>query len=114
MGTINTILAFLIIATIAGTLGALGMNGFMRVITMRQPVQVNMIEALASLFTGTLEKAMLVGSLIHLASGIAFGFVYTLLFVALGIEHLPASLFLGSGFGFFHGLIVAYALMFYV
>jgi len=49
-----------------------------------------------------------------LASGVVFGMVYTLLLMAIAPGSVAGSLFICVGFGFFHGLIVSYMLMYYV
>lgn len=107
-------LQYLMVSAVAGVAGAFAMNGFMRLVTRSGEVEVNMIEALASLFTGRLDNALRVGTAIHLGSGVFFGLVYALLMIWIQPGGLPRTLFLGLGFGFFHGLLVAYFLMFMV
>ena len=114
MHSVTFIFYFLIFSIIAGILGALAMNFFMRWMSSITDQKFDMIEALGTLITGSEEGASRVGNWAHLISGIFFGMIYTLLMVAIKPHGLPLSLFLGLGFGFIHGLIVSYLLMFYI
>ncbi|WP_269523933.1 hypothetical protein [Coraliomargarita parva] len=96
-----------------GVIAAHCMTGFMRVVSTKFSKRVDMILALGSYFTKSLRNAASVGRLIHSIAGIAYGIAYVLIMRAMGALVLPYSLFLGIGFGFFHGLIVSYMLMFY-
>jgi len=103
---------FLLCSIFAGALGALAMSWSMRVISgLGGGDEVDMVKAIGSFFTGRREHATRTGLLIHLGSGTAFGLVYGLLFAATGITELPQVLALGIGFGFLHGLGMAYSLM---
>jgi len=93
-------------------LGAFAMNLFMRKVSSAYSRRVDMTRALGSYFTGTLENANLVGTIIHSVAGILFGIIYVVIFNAIDGLRLPYSIFLGIGFGFFHGLITSYCLMF--
>lgn len=105
---------FIFITPIAGIAGALSMSFFMYVVSVRLlHTPVNMIEAVGSLVTGSMDHAKRVGMIVHLASGIYFSFIYTALFMGMNTQGLPITFFAGLGLGFFHGLIVAYGLMFY-
>ena len=46
-------------------------------------------------------------------AGVIFGIVYFVVMHAMGALVFPYAIFLGIGFGFFHGLIMSYGLMFY-
>lgn len=98
-----------------GVVAAWGMNQFMaRVGKTGEGDSIDMIKALGSFYSGKLEGSERLGTLIHLASGLIFGLIYGLTLLAIGMVHLPQSLFLGLGFGFLHGLIVCYALMIFM
>jgi hypothetical protein len=96
---------------LAGLAGAAMMNGFMRTISARFSQRVNMIAALGSLLTGKVDKANLVGSVVHAASGAFFGVVYLFLLNLTSISFVPALAAMGLGLGFIHGLVVSYGLM---
>jgi len=107
-------LGTVILGSVGGLAGAFAMNGFMRAVSAKFGKKVDMTEALGSFITGRLDNAKPVGSCVHGASGIVFGIVYCLLFAAMGAAHFPYSFFVGIAFGFFHGLLVSYGLMFLV
>jgi hypothetical protein len=99
---------------LAGMAGAFAMNFFMRAVSAQFSRRVDMVRALGSLVTGKLEGAQRVGTTIHTLSGLFFGAVYFVLFALIGFEAAPRSALLGLGFGFLHGLVVSYGLMFVV
>jgi len=88
------------------------MNLFMRSVSSAYSKRVDMLVALGSYFTGTVDNAATIGSVIHGLAGIAFGVVYFLIMNAMSALIFPYALFLGMGFGFFHGLVMSYCLMF--
>jgi len=88
------------------------MNLFMRQVSSAFSKRVDMTRALGSFFTGKLEGSESVGTWIHSAAGILFGTIYFLIMHLMGALNFPYALFLGLGFGFFHGLVTSYALMF--
>jgi len=69
-----------------------------------------MVVAVGSLLTKSKENARLVGMFMHAISAIAFGIVYTLLLMAVGMTGWPAALFSGALLGVFHGLVVSLSL----
>lgn len=106
---------FLVFSIFSGTLGALSMSAAMRGLSrLGGGDEVDMVQALGSFFTGKKESATRNGILIHLWSGTAFGLIYGLLFASIGMTGLPQTLLLGLGFGFLHGLGMAYVLMIYM
>lgn len=114
MDSVHLIILFLVIAGVAGALGATAMNALMRTIGSRGDTSINMVEALASYFTGSLDNAMRVGTIIHLSAGVFFGYVYTVIIMMTGVAGFVPVLFFALGIGFLHGLVVSYGLMFYV
>lgn len=106
------ILPTLILGAICGLIGAFAMNLFMRQVSSAYSKRVDMVRALGSFFTGNLDNADSVGTAIHSVAGIVFGMVYFLIMNAMNALIFPSAIFLGLGFGFFHGLITSYGLMF--
>lgn len=98
---------------ISGLVGAFAMYAFMRAVSTAFGRRVDMIRALGSYFTGKMEGSIVLGASIHAVSGIVFGILYILIFHSMKALYFPHVLLLGTGFGFFHGLIVSYILMFY-
>jgi hypothetical protein len=109
-----SILSVCLIGAVAGLIGAMAMNAFMRLVSFRFSQRVDMTIAVGSLLTGRVDNARMIGTLIHAGSGVIFGAVYLLLFSLTGLVRLPEILMLGLGIGFVHGLVVSYGLMFVV
>jgi hypothetical protein len=108
-----SIITVIILGAVCGLIGAFSMNLFMRTVSTAFSKRVDMVRALGSYFTGTTENASTLGTLIHSFAGILFGILYFLIMHAMRALIFPYALFLGIGFGFFHGLVTSYALMFY-
>lgn len=106
-------LALLFLGALSGLGGAYAMHGFMRSVSSAYSKRVDMIRALGSYFTGNLDTAHTLGTRIHIIAGIAFGILYLAIIQKMGALNLPFAIFLGLGFGFFHGLFISYLLMFY-
>ena len=103
---------FLLTAVFAGLLGTGGMTLVLFLITRSGLTNARMVFAVGSLFTRSHDSALVVGSVLHITSGLAFGMIYTLAMLAFpaglnGIE----LIFVGLGFGFIHGLMVAFFLV---
>lgn len=109
MGLVGAVL----LGAICGLVGAYAMTAFMSKVSSAYSQRVDMIVALGSYFKGSLEGAAELGRTIHFASGLIFGVVYFSIMQLMGALVFPYALFLGIGFGFFHGLVMSYALMFY-
>lgn len=103
----------LMLGATCGLIGAFVMNLFMRLVGRSFGRRADMVRGLGSFFTGQIDNAAKVGTALHCIVGIFFGGIYFGIFYQMGALALPQSLFLGLGFGFFHGLIVSYMLMFY-
>lgn len=103
----------LFLGAICGLIAAFVMNLFMRQVGRSFDRRADMVRALGSFFTGKLENASGVGTAIHSVAGIVFGMAYFAIMQAMGALIFPQAIFLGIGFGFFHGLVTSYALMFY-
>lgn len=106
-------LSVIILGAICGLVGAFAMNLFMRSVSRAFDRRADMVRALGSFFTGKLENAAMVGTLIHSIAGVVFGMIYFAIMNVMGALTFPYALFLGLGFGFFHGLVTSYVLMFY-
>lgn len=103
----------LTLGAICGLVGAFAMNFFMRKVSATYSKRVDMLVALGSYFTGKTDNAASLGTMIHAVAGVIFGAIYFAIMQTMGALVFPYALFLGLGFGFFHGLIMSYLLMFY-
>lgn len=107
------IISALLLGALSGLIGAFAMNFFMRSVSAAFSQRVDMLLALGSYFTGKKDNAAFIGTCLHAVSGIIFGAIYFGIMYAMHALVFPYALFLGLGFGFFHGLIMSYLLMFY-
>lgn len=101
------------LGAICGLIGAFAMTKFMSAVSAAFSKRVDMACALGSYFTGKADGSGGLGRLIHGISGVIFGMLYFAIMEAMGALVFPYAIFLGIGFGFFHGLIMSYMLMFY-
>jgi hypothetical protein len=106
---------FLLSCLFAGAVASYIMGGTIQLLSrLGTGEQVDMVEALGSLFTGKKETATLTGILIHLAAGVGFGLIYGLVFISIGITQFPAVLLTGLAFGLLHGIGMSYVLMLFI
>ncbi|MFU8848645.1 MAG: hypothetical protein ACNA77_08005 [Opitutales bacterium] len=106
-----TIASILLLGALSGLVGAFAMTAFMAAVSSAFSKRVDMVRALGSYFTGQLEGSLWLGRLIHAGSGLIFGALYLWIMQAMNALQFPYPIFLGIGFGFFHGLLMSYALM---
>ena len=103
----------LLLGAISGLFGAFAMTEFMLKVSSTYSKRVDMLKALGSFFTRKSEGAQELGKKIHAFSGLLFGMLYFVGMYLIGGLIFPYAIFLGIGFGFFHGLTMSYVLMFY-
>jgi hypothetical protein len=76
------------ISVIGGIIGTLGMTIFFQIITKTGVANADMVRALGSLFTKSLDSVFKVGIVIHFLSGIVFAFFYSIIINLLDIHRL--------------------------
>ncbi|PXA05494.1 hypothetical protein DDZ13_01085 [Coraliomargarita sinensis] len=103
--------SIILLGALCGLVGAFAMTAFMTAVSSAFSERVDMVRALGSYFTGRLEGAVGLGRIIHAVSGLIFGATYLLIMHQMDALTFPYPIFLGIGFGFFHGLIMCYILM---
>lgn len=107
-------ITYILLTMAAGVAAGWAMHGLMLAISSRQEVPVNMVRALGSFGSGEVnERATWIGFAAHTAGGAVLGLIYGLLLHFLGIQSHPVAFLAGGILGFFHGLVVAYILMYY-
>ena len=106
------VIGIIMAGIISGVFGALVMNFFLRWVSASFKEPVNMVKVLGSYVSGSNEHSVRTGTLIHISLGAAFGVAYAFALSLLHADRFPVALFTGFGFGFAHGLIVSYGLMF--
>lgn len=101
----------LITGFIAGIFGTSAMSIFLYSISKSGYANADMVRALGSLFTKSMDNAFQVGIALHTVSGIFFAFIYTFIAMALGVHGFGASLGCGLIIGFIHGAVVSFLLV---
>ena len=99
------------IAFVAGIIGTSAMTLMLFIMTKLEIVQVDMVRAVGSIFTKSLDSANSLGLLIHYIFGIFFAFLYTIIIVLLNIDTVFKSIVVGSTIGFIHGFVVSFLLV---
>ena len=110
----TSIVTLLLTAAVAGLLAGMVMELVLWIVGRAGWAKADMIAALGGLVTRRRENAWQTGAIIHAISAIGFAILYILVITKLGYTRLPASLMLGGGIGFLHGLIVSLGLVWVV
>lgn len=105
-------LLWLVFAMGGGLLGALAMEGFMRLVYAQIEESLDMSEALGALVTRKLEGARRVGTQLHLLSGVVFGLLYAIVLTLIPMSGFLWALLVCLALSLLHGLLFAYGLMF--
>jgi hypothetical protein len=95
----------------AGIAATAIMSLFLSFVHRKKIANTDMVRALGSVFTGELEDALMVGSAIHICSGIFFAFVYSLLLAFGPVFTDIGVIMVCSAAGFFHGLVMTMLLV---
>lgn len=114
MNALTMIGSYLATSAAAGVLGGAAMVFAMGLMTRAGLARGNMVVALGGIVTKSRENALRVGLILHAISALGFGMVYAMLLLWLGMTAMPEALFVGTGVGFLHGLIVSLMLVWVV
>lgn len=99
------------ISVVAGLIATTGMELLFRKITKSGLANADMVRAIGSVFTKSMETAYRVGIIIHFISGIIFAFIYTLVISFLNIHGFISCVGSGLLMGFIHGAVVGFVLV---
>jgi hypothetical protein len=99
------------VSLIAGVIGTAGMTIFLQIITKTGVANADMVRALGSLFTKSLDSAFSVGIVIHTISGIIFAFIYAIIITSFNLQGIIKSASAGTIMGFIQGGIVGFVLV---
>jgi len=102
---------FVWMAVIAGLIGTGGMEVVLRSITRSSWANADMVRAIGSLFTKSLNNAYGAGIVIHFISGIIFAFLYSFVITSLNVHGLLSITGAGILIGFIHGGVVSFILV---
>jgi hypothetical protein len=110
----STIVMFLATSAVAGFLGVAALELVMWLVARGVSTRANMVVAIGSLMTRSLDNALMVGAFVHATAAIAFSMLYTLLMLAAGFTGLPEAFMIGLGFGVLHGILMSLILVWVV
>lgn len=96
---------------LAGLIATAVMSALLYTIHWRGFAEADMMRALGSVFTRNEANALPLGVAIHGVSGIAFAFLYVIVWSTLPVSEFRHYLLLGLVTGFAHGLVVSFALV---
>ncbi|MEO8398821.1 MAG: hypothetical protein ABI550_03290 [Ignavibacteriaceae bacterium] len=99
------------LSIVAGIIGTTGMTLFLYVVTKSDVANADMVKAIGSLFTKSLQSATGVGLVIHFISGIIFAFFYILAISAFQVQGFLSNVGAGLLIGFIHGAVVSFLLV---
>jgi len=111
MDPANLIVSYLFFSLLGGVLATAAFSGLLFWFDRIGVTKGNMIVALGSLITHSRDRAAQVGVVVHFASGLFFGLIYTWGLMAIGASSFVGALLLGGLFGLLHGVIVAVTLV---
>lgn len=96
---------------LAGLAGTAIMTLLMALIHHKGWARADMIRALGSCVTGTYERSIMPGLLIHFTSGILFAFPYVIVLGGVDVSSPAGIIGLGALIGFVHGFVMSFMLV---
>jgi hypothetical protein len=111
---VSVILTFIVTSIVAGLLGVAALELVMWLVARGVTSRANMVVAIGSLMTRSLDGAFVVGAFVHATAAIVFSTLYALLMLALNLTGMPQAFMVGLGFGIFHGIVVSLILVWVV
>ena len=109
---LDTSFGFLILKSIvAGIIATTSMELLFRMCSKSGIVNIDMVRAIGSLITKSIDSSYKVGVIVHYISGIFFAFVYTLVFTVFNVTGILNNIGAGLLIGFIHGIVVSFILV---
>lgn len=99
------------IGIVAGLIGTAGMTLFLTIITKSGIAHADMVRAIGSMITKSLDNAFRIGMIVHFLWGIIFAVSYTIIFVLFNIHNVLYITVIGGLIGFVHGFAVSMMLV---
>jgi hypothetical protein len=96
---------------LAGAVGTAAMTLLMSFVTKAGLANADMVRAIGSVFTGSLERALLVGATLYTTGGFVFAMLYTIALSLLPVEGFWPIFGFSTLFGFVHGFLVSFFLV---
>lgn len=103
--------SLILISIIGGIFATSAMTLFLYGISSSGYANVDMVRALGSLFTKSLDNAFQVGIIIHTISGVIFAFLYSFIIMFLNVHGFASLVGAGLIIGFIHGAVVSFLLV---
>ena len=100
-----------IFTIVAGLMGTGGMTLAMWLIKRSGIANADMVRAIGSIFTNSIEEARTPGVIIHFIVGSLIAFIYVLLISLLGPSSVAATIGTGTMIGVFHGVAFSFLLV---
>lgn len=107
----SIIVEFLLSSILAGLVATAAMTSSMHLLTFFRFTNADMVRAIGSIFTRSMESALLVGGILHTIAGIGFAMIYIIvmnLFPPLGFLW---TIGLGALLGLAHGFAMSFILV---
>ncbi len=105
------VVRFLLTVLLAGLVGTGAMTLLMSLITRSGVANADMVRAIGSAFTGSLERALLVGGTVYVAGGVAFAVLYSLILGFFAVKGFWLTVVAATLLGFVHGFIMSFLLV---
>jgi hypothetical protein len=111
MSDISLIAEFMFVAVLAGIVATTGMTLFLYAVNASGASNADMLKAIGSLFTRSMESAFQAGVAFHAFAGLAFAMFYTIILNGLGIQGFLPCVAIGSFIGLAHGFAMSFILV---
>jgi hypothetical protein len=102
---------FIVKSLASGIIATTGMTLLLTAVTKSGIANADMVRAVGSLFTKSLDNAVKRGLIIHFSVGLFFGFLYTFAIHAFEVEGFLSTVGSGVLIGFIHGAVVSFMLV---
>ena len=102
---------FILRSVVSGLIATSGMTLLLTAITKSGIANADMVRAVGSLFTKSLDNAAKVGLIIHFSVGLVFGVLYTFAIQAFEVQGFLSNVGSGALIGFIHGAVVSFMLV---
>lgn len=99
------------VGIVAGIVGTIGMTIFLSLVTKTGIAHADMVRAIGSLLTKSLNNAFNIGILVHTGWGILFGIIYVFILVNFNLTGFLLIVSIGMVIGFIHGFAVSLLLV---
>jgi hypothetical protein len=105
------IIQLLLEVIFAGLAGTVAMTLLMGLIGRAGLAEADMIRAIGSVFTGSLDRSLLVGVTLYTLGGIVFALLYALVLSFIPIEGFWPTFGVSTLLGFVHGFVMSFLLV---